>query len=182
MCIRDRISVYPCQDPERQLLTFQQLKPLPFLLQNLQILNIFLWKLLIFQQLLKNFFPSSLNRDERVVKEDFLKVQLSDILKAYVGIVDKRNYEVPLGTKEEYLFLDKAISFIEQKVKESKALISFPNLVKEIHALSGIEAKRCAASIFCGLLEYTKLGKIQMKQANAFSSLELAKISHGNTV
>jgi len=55
-------------------------------------------------------------------------------------------------------------------------------LVKEIHALSGIEAKRCAASIFCGLLEYTKLGKIQMKQANAFSSLELAKVSNGNTV
>ena len=133
-------------------------------------------------QLFKNFFPSSLNRDERVIKEDFLKVQLADILKAYVGIVDKRNYEVPLGTKEEYLFLDKAISFIEQKVKGSKALISFPNLVKEIHALSGIEAKRCAASIFCGLLEYTKLGKIQIKQENAFSSLELAKVSNGKTV
>ena len=133
-------------------------------------------------QLFKNFFPSGLNRDKRVIKKDFLKVQLADVLKAYVGIVDKRNYEVPLGTKEEYLFLDKAISFIEQKVKGSKALISFPNLVKEIHALSGVEAKRCAASIFCGLLEYTKLGKIQMKQANAFSSLELAKVSNGNTV
>ena len=133
-------------------------------------------------QLFKNFFPSGLNRDEKVIKKDFLKVQLADVLKAYVGIVDKRNYEVPLGTKEEYLFLDKAISFIEQKVKGSKALISFPNLVKEIHTLSGIEAKRCAASIFCGLLEYTKLGKIQMKQANAFSILELAKVSNGNTV
>ena len=133
-------------------------------------------------QLFINFFSSSLNRDERVIKEDFLKVQLGDILKAYVGIVDKRNYEVALGTKEEYLFLDKAINFIEQKVKRSNSLISFPNLVKEIHALSGIEAKRCAASIFCGLLEYTKLGKIQIKQENAFSSLELAKISNGKTV
>mgnify|MGYP003316437487 CR=1 FL=1 len=124
----------------------------------------------------------AIDKNEKVIKEDFLRAQLADILKAYVGIVDKRNYEVPLGTKEEYLFLDKAISFIEQKVKGSKALISFPNLVKEIHALSGIEAKRCAASIFCGLLEYTKLGKIQMKQENAFSSLELAKVSNGTTV
>ena len=66
-------------------------------------------------------------------------------------------------------------------MKASKALISFPDLVKEIHNLSGIEAKRCAASIFCGLLEYTKLGKIQMKQAKAFSSLELAKVSNVNT-
>ena len=133
-------------------------------------------------KLFKTYFPSSLNRDEGVIKEDLLKVQLADILKGYVGIVDKRRYEVPLGTKDQYLFLDKAISFIEQKVKSSKALISFPDLVKEIHTLSGIEAKRCAASIFCGLLEYTKLGKIQMKQANAFSSLELAKVSNGNTV
>jgi segregation and condensation protein A len=133
-------------------------------------------------QLFKNFFPSDIDRDESVVKEDFLNVQLADILKAYVGIIDRRNYEVPVDAREEYLFLDKAISFIEQKVKGSKALISFPNLVKEIHALSGVEAKRCAASIFCGLLEYTKLGKIQMKQANAFSSLELAKVSNGNTV
>ena len=132
-------------------------------------------------QLLQNFFPGNLSRNEKIVKEDFLKVQIADILKAYVGLVDKKNYEVPLDVKEEYLFLDKAISFIEQQVKGSKALISFPNLVKEIHALSGIEAKRCAASIFCGLLEYTKLGKIQMKQANAFSSLELAKVSDGNT-
>ena len=117
-----------------------------------------------------------------MVKEDFLKTQLADILRAYVGIVDKKNYQVPLGTNEQYLFLEKAISFIEKKVKGSKALVSFPNLVKEIHALSGIEVKRCAASIFCGLLEYTKLGKIQMKQANAFSILEVAKKSSGNTV
>ena len=99
-----------------------------------------------------------------------------------MGIVDKKNYEVSLGTKEDYLFLDKAISFIEQQVKGPKALISFPNLVKEIHALSGIEAKRCAASIFCALLEYTKLGKVRMKQENAFSHLELVKVSNGNTV
>ena len=132
--------------------------------------------------LMKSFFPSSFNRDEKVIKEDFLEVQLVDILKAYTGIMDKKNYEISMGTKEKYLFLDKAISFIEQKVDESKALITFPNLVKEIHALSGIEAKRCAASIFCGLLEYTKLGKIQMKQSDAFSSLELAKVSNGNTV
>ncbi len=130
-------------------------------------------------QLLQNFFPGKVNRNEKVIKEDFLKVQLADILKAYVGIVDKKNYEVPLGAKEEYLFLDKAISFIEQQVKGSKSLISFQNLVKEIHDLSGIEAKRCAASIFCGLLEYTKLGKIQMKQENAFSHLELTKVSNG---
>ena len=133
-------------------------------------------------RLSKNFFPSSLYQDERVIKEDFLKVQLADILKAYVGIVDRRNYEVPLGAKEEYLFLDKAISFIDQKVKGSNVSVNFSNLVKEVHSLSGINAKRCAASIFCGLLEYTKLGKIQMKQANAFSSLELAKVSNGNKV
>ncbi len=133
-------------------------------------------------QLLKNFFPSSLNRVERVIKEDFLKVKLTDILKAYVGIVNKKNYEVPLGTKEEYLFLDKAISFIDQNLKKSKASISFVNLVKEIHALSGIEAKRCAASIFCGLLEYTKLGKIKMKQVNAFSSLKLSKVRDENNI
>ena len=117
-----------------------------------------------------------------MVKEDFLKVQLADILKAYVGIVDKSNYEVQLDTKEEYIFLDRAISFIEEQVKSSKTLASFPNLVKEIHALSGINARRCTASIFCGLLELTKLGKIQMKQKNVFSSLELAKVSDGNMV
>ena len=133
-------------------------------------------------QLLRDFFPSNLNRDKKVIKEDFLKVTLADILNAYVRIVDKKNYEVPFGTKEQYLFLDKAISFIEEQVNGSKPSISFPNLVKEIHALSGIEAKRCAASIFCGLLEYTKMGKIQIKQAKAFSSLELAKVSNGNKV
>ena len=131
------------------------------------------------KKLLHNFFPSAINRDEKVIKEDLLNVQIADILKAYTGIVDHKNYEVSLQTKEEYLFLDKAISFIEQQLKGSKALISFSNLVKEIHTLSGIDAKRCAASIFCGLLEYTKLGKIRMKQANAFSSLELAKVSNG---
>ena len=78
------------------------------------------------------------------------------------------------------LSLDKAISFIEQHVKKSKAFLSFSNLVKEIHFSSGISAKRCTASIFCGLLEYTKLGKIQMKQEKAFARLELAKIQHGN--
>ena len=133
-------------------------------------------------QLLQNFFPGKVNRNEKVIKEDFLKVQLADILKAYVGIVDKKNYEVTLETKEEYLFVDKAISFIEQQFRGSKALISFPNLVKEIHALSGIEAKRCAASIFCGLLEYTRSGKIQIKQVNIFSTLELSNVNIRNKV
>ena len=127
-------------------------------------------------QLLQDFFPSNIDKDEKVIKEELLKVKIADILKAYMGIVDKKNYEVSLGSKEEYLFLDKAISFIEQRVKESKALISFSNLVKEIHVSSGINAKRCAASIFCGILEYTKLGKIQMKQEKPFASLELAKV------
>ena len=133
-------------------------------------------------QLLQNFFPGCLSRDEKVIKEDFLRVQIADILKAYVGIVDKKNYEVPIGAKEEYLFLDKAISFIEQKITGSKVFISFPNLVKEIHILSGIEAKYCAASIFCGLLEYTKLGKVKLKQENAFSDLKLTKVSSENIV
>lgn len=131
-------------------------------------------------QLLQDFFPSSINKNKKVVEEGFLNVQIVDILRAYTGIVDKKDYEVSLQTKEEYLFLDKAISFIERHVKGSKALTSFSELVKEIHNLSGIEAKRCAASIFCGLLEYAKLGKIQMKQTNTFSSLELAKVSDGN--
>ena len=130
-------------------------------------------------QLLQNFFPSSINKNKKVMNENCLNVQIADILRAYTGIVDKKNYEVSLQTKEEYLVLDKAISFIEQRVKESKALINFSNLVKEIHTLSGIDAKRCAASIFCGLLEYAKLGKIKMKQTNPFSSLELAKMSNG---
>ena len=131
-------------------------------------------------QLLQDFFPSSINKNKKVIEEGFLNVQIVDILRAYTGIVDKKDYEVSLQTKEEYLFLDKAISFIERHVKGSKALTSFSELVKEIHNLSGIEAKRCAASIFCGLLEYAKLGKIQMKQTNTFSSLELAKVSDGN--
>ena len=131
-------------------------------------------------QLLQDFFPSSINKNKKVIEEGFLNVQIVDILRAYTGIVDKKDYEVSLQTKEEYLFLNKAISFIERHVKGSKALSSFSNLVKEIHNLSGIEAKRCAASIFCGLLEYAKLGKIQMKQTNTFSSLELAKVSDGN--
>ena len=130
-------------------------------------------------KLMQDFFPSSINKDEKVIKEDLLKVHISDILKAYMGIIDKKNYEVSLDSKEEYLFLEKAINFIEARVKESKALISFANLVKEIHVSSGINAKRCAASIFCGLLEYTKLGKIQMKQEEAFASLELAKVRNG---
>ena len=133
-------------------------------------------------QLMQDFFPSNINRDEKVIKEDFLKIQLTDIFKAYVGIIDKKNYEVPLGVKEGYLFLDKAISFIEKQLKDSKVSISFPNLVQEIHALSGIEAKHCAASIFCGLLEYTKLGKIQMRQTNSFANLELVNVSYGNKV
>ena len=130
-------------------------------------------------KLMQDFFPSSIDKDEKVIKEDLLKVHISDILKAYMGIVDKKNYEVSLDSKEEYLFLEKAINFIEERVKESKALISFANLVKEIHVSSGINAKRCAASIFCGLLEYTKLGKIQMKQEEAFGSLGLAKVRNG---
>ncbi|MDC3076310.1 segregation/condensation protein A [Paracoccaceae bacterium] len=130
-------------------------------------------------KLMQDFFPSSIDKDEKVIKEDLLKVHISDILKAYMGIVDKKNYEVSLDSKEEYLFLEKAIHFIEERVKEAKALISFANLVKEIHVSSGINAKRCAASIFCGLLEYTKLGKIQMKQEEAFASLELAKVRNG---
>ena len=130
-------------------------------------------------KLLQDFFPSSIDKNEKVIKEDSLKVQISDILKAYIGIVDKKNYEVSLNSKEEYLFLDKAINFIEERVNQSKAIISFANLVKEIHVSSGINAKRCAASIFCGLLEYTKLGKIKMKQEEAFASLELAKVRNG---
>ena len=131
-------------------------------------------------QLLQDFFPSNIDRDEKVIKEDLLKVQIADILKAYMGIVDKNNYVVSSGSKQEYLFLDKAIYFIEQQVKESKTLISFSNLVKKIHLSSGINAKFCAASIFCGLLEYTKLGKIQMKQKKAFANLELAKVINGS--
>ena len=130
-------------------------------------------------QLLQDFFPSDIDKNEKVIKEDLLKVQVSDILKAYMGIVDKKNYEVSLVSKEEYLFLDKAINFIEERLKETKTLISFANLVKGIHVSSGINAKRCAASIFCGLLEYTKLGKIQMKQEAAFASLKLAKVGNG---
>ena len=127
-------------------------------------------------KLLQDFFPSSIDKNEKVIKEDLFKVQISDILKAYMGIVDKKNYEVSLGSKEEYLFLDKAINFIEDQVKESTAILSFANLVKAIHVSSGINAKRCAASIFCGLLEYTKLGKISMKQEGVFASLKLAKV------
>ena len=127
-------------------------------------------------KLLQDFFPSSIDKNEKVIKEDLLKVQISDILKAYMGIVDKKNYEVSLGSKEEYLFLDKAINFIEEQVKESAVILSFANLVKAIHVSSGINAKRCAASIFCGLLEYTKLGKISMRQEGAFASLKLAKV------
>ena len=130
----------------------------------------------ILSQFLHDFFPSHMKRDEKVIKEDFLTVQLGDILKTYLAIVDKKNYEVPMDTKEQYLVLDRAISFIDQKVKGSYASLSFSNLVKEIHALSGISTKRCVASIFCGLLEYTKLGKIQIKQSNIFASLELDRV------
>ena len=131
-------------------------------------------------QFLQDFFPSNINKDEKLIKEKFLTVQLGDILKTYLGIVDKKNYEVSLDTKEQYLFLDKAITFIDKQMKGSKALVSFSNLVKEIHDLSGINAKRCAASIFCGLLEYSKLGKIQIKQSNMFSGLELTRITNIN--
>ena len=127
-------------------------------------------------QFLQDFFPSDIKRDEKVIKEKLLTVQLGDILKTYSAIVDKKNYEVPMDAKEQYLFLEKAISFIEKKVKGSYESVSFSNLVKEIHALSGISAKRCVASIFCGLLEYTKLGEIQIKQSNIFASLELARV------
>ncbi len=127
-------------------------------------------------KLLQDFFPSSIDKNEKVIREDLLKVQISDILKAYMGIVDKKNYEVSLASKGEYLFLDKAINFIEEQVKESTANLSFANLVKAIHVSSGINTKRCAASIFCGLLEYTKLGKISMKQEGVFASLKLAKV------
>ena len=127
-------------------------------------------------QFLQDFFPSYIKRDEKVIKENFLTVQLGDILKTYLAIVDKKNYEVPMDTKEQYLVLERAISFIDQKVKGSYASLSFANLVKEIHALSGISTKRCVASIFCGLLEYTKLGKIQIKQSNIFASLELDRV------
>ena len=127
-------------------------------------------------KLLQDFFPSSIDKNEKVIKEDLLKVKISDILKAYMGMVDKKNYEVSLASKAEYLFLDKAINFIEEQVKESKAILSFANLVKAIHVSSGINAKRCAASIFCGLLEYTKLGKISMQQEGAFASLKLGKV------
>ena len=127
-------------------------------------------------KLLQDFFPSSIDKNEKVIKDDLLKVKISDILKAYMGMVDKKNYEVSLGSEEEYLFLDKAIKFIEEQVKESTAILSFANLVKAIHVSSGINAKRCAASIFCGLLEYTKLGKVSIKQDGAFASLKLAKV------
>ncbi len=127
-------------------------------------------------QFLQNFFPSYIYRDKKVIKEHFLIVPLGDILKSYLAIVDKKNYTVPIDANEEYLFLDKAISFIDQKVKGSNVSVSFSNLVKEVHALSGINAKRCAATIFCGILEYTKIGEIQIKQSNIFASLELTRI------
>ena len=130
-------------------------------------------------KLLQDFFPSNIDKNEKVIKEDLLKVQMSDILKAYMVTVEKKNYEVSLDSREEYLFLDKAINFIEERMEQSKALISFKSLVKEIHFSSGINAKRCAASIFCGLLEYTKLGKIQLKQKGTFASLGLAKVRSG---
>ncbi len=126
-------------------------------------------------QFLQNFFPSYINKNEKVIKENFLIVQLGDILKTYLAIVDKKNYKIPIDAKEEYLFLDKAISFIDQKVKGSNVSVNFSNLVKEAHSLSGINAKRCAASIFCGLLEYAKIGEIQIKQSNIFASLELTR-------
>ena len=98
-------------------------------------------------QLLQDFFPGKIDRDEQLIKENFMEVHIADILKAYVSIVDKKNY--------------------------------FSNLVKEIHFSSGINPKRCTASIFCGLLEYTKLGKIQIKQEKAFARLELVKLQNG---
>ena len=117
-----------------------------------------------------------------MIKEDFLIVQLGDILKTYLAIMDKKNYKVPIDAKEEYLFLDKAISFIDQKVKGSNVSVNFSNLVKEVHSLSGINAKRCAASIFCGLLEYAKIGEIQIKQSNIFANLELTRNRKVNKV
>ncbi len=131
-------------------------------------------------QLQQNFFPSSINSYEKVIKEECFNVQLTDIFKAYLEIEDKKNFQLSMDSKDEYLFLDRAISFIERQVKDSKTYLNFSTLVKEIHAMSGIKAKRCAASIFCGLLEYTKLGKIQLKQENTFSRLELTSIDVRN--
>ena len=54
-------------------------------------------------QFLQDFFPSYIKRDEKVIKENYLTVQLGDLLKTYLAIVDKKNYEVPMDAKEQYL-------------------------------------------------------------------------------
>ena len=43
-------------------------------------------------QLLQDFFPGKIDRDEQLIKENFMEVHIADILKAYVSIVDKKNY------------------------------------------------------------------------------------------
>ena len=80
-------------------------------------------------QLLQDFFPSKIDKDEKVIKEDLLKVQIADILKAYVSILDKKNNEVSLGAKEQYLFLLDSIPDIFLHVAFPKKLILIVKLL-----------------------------------------------------
>ena len=48
-------------------------------------------------QFLQDFFPSNINIDEKVIKENSLNIRLGDIIKTYLGIVDKKKYEVQMG-------------------------------------------------------------------------------------
>jgi len=121
----------------------------------------------------EKFFSSGNNREIEIVREDFFEVDLIELLKSYLQIGHKKNLEFSFYNKENYLFLDRAINFIEKKLKGSKDWLLIYDLASEIHSSSGAQPKSCLASIFCGSLEFVRTGKIEIKQNSLFGDIKL---------
>ena len=121
----------------------------------------------------QSFFASGTSREIEVIREDSIEVDFLDLLRSYLLIGHKKNIEVSLENKDNYLLLESAINFIEKKLIDNKEWLLIHDMVKEIHSKSGAKLKSCLASIFCGSLEFVKSGKIELKQSNVFGDISL---------
>ena len=121
----------------------------------------------------ENFFVSGNSREIEVIKDDVLEVDFKDLLRTYLYIGHKKNIDLSLNNRDNYLFLESAIKFIENKLIDSKEWMLIYDMVKEIHQKSGAQLKSCLASIFCGSLEFVKSGKIELRQSNVFGDISV---------
>ena len=142
-------------------------------LQRLEAVRKFENLLFSRKKLGKNFFASGTSKEVEIIKDDVLEVDFIDLLRSYLYIGQKKNIDISLNNKNNYLFLESALKFIENKLIDNKEWMLIHDVVKEIHHKSGAQLKSCLASIFCGSLEFVKSGKIEIKQSNIFGDISL---------